>query len=124
MRRRYLLAIVIVLILVLFVALQPVSGPESQSDDPVVTETEAQAETQNLSLPTLAACAGSPPSRLRAESEAAVAPPGEGGIRRNLVVRSQPGGQQVGLMEPGTRFRITGDSICDRDGLRWRPVEY
>lgn len=109
---RYLLALVIVLFLMLFVALRPVSGPVTQTDLPAVTDPS-----------TLAACAGSPPSRLAAGREARVALPGQGEARHNLMVRAEPGGEAVGRMEPGTPFRITGESRCDSEGLRWWPIE-
>jgi hypothetical protein len=38
-------------------------------------------------------------------------------------VRETPGGTEVGLMEPGTLFVITGAAVCGDDGLRWWQLE-
>lgn len=112
MRRRFLVVNALVIAVVLFIFLQPVSGPED-GVPPTVTAV----------LPTLAACSESPAARLTSGDTASVILPGQGRARRNLVVRDEPGGEQVGLLEPGTRFRITGDSLCAADGLRWWPVQ-
>ncbi len=79
-------------------------------------------------LPTLMvlpdACDAAPPTRLSVGMIVHVALAGEGnGVRRNLFVRDMPGGERIGIMEPGTNFEITGDAVCDADGQRWWPIE-
>ncbi len=118
MKRRLVLAGVVIGVLI-FGVWRPVSGPTSVTE----TETPLPPTAAAISLTTGEDCPDAPPSRLSSGSEARVVRPRSGQVRRNLVVRDQPAGEQVGLMEPGTRFTISGDSVCDSDGLRWWPVE-
>lgn len=117
MKRKLVLAVVTIAILI-FGIWRPVSGPPAPTDI-VPTATPPPA---TLAL-TAGDCDNAPPTRLTADSAAQVIRPAAGQVRRNLVVRDQPAGEQTGLLEPGTRLRITGEALCDSDGLRWWPVE-
>jgi hypothetical protein len=112
---RRILVVIAVLLLVLVAVWGPVRGPDTIVPTPTVTPAPVIA-------PSGLACAAAPPSRLAADMQTRVPWPARGQVRRNLVVRDAPGGEQIGLMPPGTRFIITGDSVCAADGLRWWPV--
>ncbi len=74
--------------------------------------------------PTVSTCPDAPPSRLNVGMTAyVVTPVAEGDERRNLRVRNQPGGEVIGIMEPGTDFRIIGQPQCGDDGLMWWEIE-
>lgn len=125
MKRKLLLAVGIIVVLI-FGIWRPVSGPATMTVTETVTVTVSEtppAVPPSAVAITRSECDNAPPARLTADSEAQVVRPRAGQVRRNLVVRDQPAGEQTGLLEPGTRFRITGDSTCDSDGLRWWPVE-
>jgi hypothetical protein len=116
---------------------RPLSEPEQAEleitpDSPgtgLIAETTQALPTLAV-LPTLTprivpdSCGDAPPSRLRASMQAHVATPGEGsGVRRNLILRDAPGGERIGLLEPGTPVLVVSDFACTGDGLRWWPIE-
>ncbi len=115
MRRRLIISILALAVL-LFGLLRPVQGPGTSSE----TGTPAPVPTLDL---TSAPCTDAPPTRLARGMQGLVAYPAAGEVRRNLVVRAMPGGEQVGLLGPGSRFTLTGEAFCTSDGLRWWPLE-
>jgi hypothetical protein len=92
--------------------------------EPAITPTAVAFILPTLVVLSDMTCSDAPPTRLQSGMEAHVARAGEGnGVRRNLFVRDRPNGERVGIMEPGTNFRITGDSVCGDAGQRWWPIE-
>jgi hypothetical protein len=73
-------------------------------------------------VPSALVCPQSPPSRLNTGMRAYVPLLSDESIRRSLKVRAEPVGEQVGTLEPGVEFLITGEPICGEDGLRWWPL--
>jgi hypothetical protein len=107
-------------ILILFGIWRPLSEPTVELF--VTPAAESDILPTILFLPD--GCGAAPPTRLAVGMEGHVALASEGnGVRRNLFVRAMPGGERVGIMEPGTNFRITGESICDEENQRWWPIE-
>jgi WD40 repeat protein len=73
--------------------------------------------------PTELECPESPSSRLNLGDWAYVPTAGEAGTNRNIRVRTSPGGEQVGSLEPGNVFAIVGGPVCGDDGLLWWAVQ-
>jgi hypothetical protein len=77
----------------------------------------------DLSLPLAPDCPNALPSRLGMFMIAAVPYAAEGEVRTTLRVRAAPGGEQVGSLQEGQRFRIGDQAECGADGLRWWPIQ-
>ena len=74
--------------------------------------------------PSALECTDAPPSRLNIGMSAAVIMPTEQEPeRQNLRVRDATEGEPLGLLEPGTGFRIVGGPECGAAGQRWWEIE-
>lgn len=118
MRLRILL-VTLVLLVILFGIWHPLS--ENATIPPInTTPLIKSSQPVNFSVQSTGDCAEAPPSRLQVGLQAYVALPTEGsGVRRNLRVRAEPGGEEIAVLQPGTIFVLIGEGVCAADGLRW-----
>jgi hypothetical protein len=118
MRFRIVLTLVI-LVVILFGFWRPLSE-NATIPPPDTTPIIRSSRPVNLSIESTGGCAEAPPTRLEVGSQAYVALPTEGsGVRRNLRVRVEPGGEEIAVLQPGTDFMLIGESVCTDDELRW-----
>jgi hypothetical protein len=118
MWRRLILAL-IVFGVILFGLWRPLSE-DATILSPNTTPVVRSLQTINHGIESTGDCAGAPPTRLEIGSQAYVALPNEGsGVRRNLRVRDEPGGEQIAVLQPGTDFMVIGEAVCADDELRW-----
>ncbi len=84
------------------------------------TSISKSSQPANLTVESTGGCEEAPPTRLEAGSQAYVALPTEGsGVRRNLRVRTEPGGEEIAVLQPGTDFTLIAEAVCADDELRW-----
>ena len=69
------------------------------------------------------ACSSSPSTRLNRGKIAYASLPAQGETSFALRVRAQPGGRQIGFLNPGTLFEILSGPECDDEGLRWWRIQ-
>ena len=122
MRLKIILALLVFLV-ILFGFWLPLSE-NATIQPPNETPIVKRSQPVNLSVESTGTCIEAPPSRLENGLQAYVALPTEGsGVRRNLRVRTEPGGDQIAVLEPGTDFTLIGEAVCADDELRWWPIQ-
>lgn len=122
MRLKIILTL-IVLLVILFGFWRPLSE-NATIQSPNATPIIKNSQPVSLSIESTGACVEAPPSRLENGGQAYVALPTEGsGVRRNLRVRSEPGGEEITVLQPGTDFILIGEAVCADDELRWWPIQ-
>ena len=96
----------------------PLPGPAPTAAPPTLTPIPVTL------TPSALECSDAPPSRLNIGMSAAVVmPSAEEPERQNLRVRDAVEGEPIGLLEPGTGFRIVGGPECGANGQRWWEIE-